>query len=519
LLLALACANLANLFAARATRHERELTVRLALGSSRAALVRRLVIEALLLASVASGVGLALVAVSARMLPRLLADQPGAIVPAPSATLVACAAALAALAALGAGLLPAVAATRGEVAERLRATAGAAFGGRRGARVRRSLVAVQVALSTIILVLAGLLVRSLDELAGRHPGYEVESVLTFKLDPRLTGLSVEAEGALGDRIEKELGTLPGVVAIARGETPLLEGSVWMNSIEVEGYEPAENESPQARFDTISPAYLEALRLPLLRGRVFGSEDRAGALPVALVNQKFVRDYLPDGDPIGRRVRSQEEWLEIVGVVGNALSARLREVEGSFVYRPYAQAHDGSASSFYLRTAGDPTALAATVRQRVAELAPGIPVVEMRTLADQAKRSLRLERLTASVASALGTLAAALAAIGLYGVLAYAVDSRRRELALRAALGAAPRALSAWVVAHAALPVGIGLAAGAAVALAAGGRVGKLLYGVAPRDPATLAGVVAGLLAIATVAAAVPARRALAVEPAAALREE
>jgi len=521
LLLALACANLANLFAARATRHERELTVRLALGASRGDLVRRILAEALILSAVAAALGLALVAVLARTLPARLVDQPGAVVPEPSALLVGCALGLALAAALGSGLLPALASTRGGIAERLRSTAGAALGGHRGARTRRILVGVQVALSASILIGAGLLVRSLASLADRDAGVRTGDVVLFRVDPRLTGLSLAAEGELVDRLERELAGLPGVASVARAETTLLESSIRSGTLELAGFEATEDAGHDARFDTVSPAYFETLGIPLRSGRGFTPDDRKESPGVALVNEKLARDYYPAGDAVGRRFRwgGDDREAEIVGVVGNVLSGNLRESEARFVYVPWAQAHDGSATTFYVRARSNPAALVPTLRRKVAEVAPGLPVVELRTLEEQARRSLRVERITASLASALGGLAALLAAIGLYGILAYTVDARRRELALRSALGAAPAELGRWVIAHAAVPVVAGLAVGVAAALGASGILEKLLFGIAPRDPATFGAVVAGLLAVALAAALVPTRRALAIEPASALREE
>jgi predicted permease len=521
LLLALACANLANLFASRATRHERELTVRLALGARRGDLVRRILVEAFLLAAVAAGLGLALVAVLGRVLPARLADQPGAIVPESSPLLVGWAIALALVAALGSGLLPALALTRGGIAERLRSSAASALGGLRGARTRRVLVGVQVALSAPILIGAGLAVRSLDTLTRRHPGLETAGVVMFRVDPRLTGLSLEAESELVDRLERELAALPGVTGVARGEITLLENSVRTSSLEIVGRETDPESGVASRFDTVSTGYFETLGIPIRRGRGFSEADRRGSTQVVVVSEKFARDHFPGEDPIGRRFRwgGDDVESEIVGVAGDVLTGNQRETEAAFAWVPWAQAHDGSATTFYVRAAGSPEALAPTLRRRVAEVAPGLPVVELRTLAAQARRSLRVERITASLASGLGILAALLAAIGLYGVLAYAVDARRRELALRAALGAAPGELGRWVLGHAAAPVAAGLAIGVAAAFGASGVLEKLLFGIAPRDPATFAAVVGGLLAVALAAALVPARRALAIEPAAALREE
>ncbi len=516
LLFALACANLANLFAARSTRHERELTVRLALGATRGALVRRLLTEAALLSAVAVALGTAFALALPRVLPDLLPTSLATLPPQLSLTIFVAAATLIVGATFGCGLLPAVVATRGGIAERLRASAGSALGGARGGRLRRVLVAVQVALSAAILVGSGLLVRTLDRLADRDPGFDTANVLRFAIDPRLVGYEVGAEGALGDRLEAELARLPGVEAVARGEMPLLVGWNSRNSIELSG---VEQEDLLANFDVVSADYFRALGVKVHQGRAFTATDVRNAEQVALVNRKFVADYLPAGEALGRTITfSGDKKATIVGVVDDIVSDSMRAEQARFVYLPFAQAHDGSATTFFLRTA-NPDALAGAVRRTVAAADPQLPVVDLFSMATQVKRSLALERATASLAGGLGLVAVVLAAIGLYGVLGYAVDSRRRELALRSVLGAEPSLLGRWVVAHAAPPVLAGLATGLIVAFAGGRLLAGLLFGVEARDPLTFAGVAVGLIAVALVAAAVPTSRALATEPALALRDE
>jgi len=523
LLFVLACANLANLFLTRATRHERDLTVRLALGASRRDLVARLLADAALLAAVATVVGTVL----GLVLPRVLEEQlPGVLaglLPGANVMLLVLVALIAVLATLGCGLLPALLATRGDIAQRLRAGAAATLGGARGHGLRRVLVAVQVALSAAILVGAGLLLRTLDRLADRDPGFETAPVLTFAVDPRLTGLDVEASRGVVDRLELELGALPGVVAASRADMPLLADWTSMSTIDIEGRPEREDEDLTPRFDSVSAAYFRALGVPLLGGRGFDARDVAGAQPVAVVNAEFVRRFLDGGDAVGRVLTWGREpnrrSVTVVGVVGDILSANLREDPAPFVLLPQAQAYDGSASVFYLRTAGPPAALVESVRKRATELAPGVPVVDLRTLERQRERSLGLERATAGLATALGSLAALLSAIGLGGVLGSSVDARRREIALRTALGAAPIHVGRSVLAQAALPVALGLAAGLALALVAVRWLASLLYGVDAHDPATFTLVPLALVAVAFAAAALPTWRALGIEPAQALREE
>jgi predicted permease len=523
LLFVLACANLANLFLTRATRHERDLNVRLALGASRRDLVSRLLAEAALLAAVATAAGTLLALTLPPVLEERLPGVLAGLLPGANATLLVLVALVAVVATLGSGLLPALLATRGDLAQRLRSGATATLGGAHGHALRRVLVGVQVALSAAILVGAGLLLRTLDRLAHRDPGFTAAPVLGFTLDPRLTGLDVDASRALVERVESELATLPGVTAASRATMPLLDGWVWQNSVDIEGREERENEDVAPRFDAVSADYFRALDVPLRAGRLFSAADAAGSQPVALVNEEFVRHFFDGGDALGRILSSGRESnrrrVTIVGVVGNILSSDLREDPAPFVLLPLAQAYDGSSTVFYLRTAGPPAALAESVRRRVAEIAPGVPVVQLRTLAAQVERSLGLERATAGLATGLGGLAALLSAIGLGGVLGYTVDARRREIALRTALGAPPVRIGQTVLAQAAWPVALGLAAGLAIALVAVRWLSSLLYGVDARDPATFVLVPIALALVAVAAAALPTARALAIEPAQALRDE
>jgi len=519
LLFALACANLANLFTARATRHQRSLTVRLAVGATRGDLARHLLAEAGLLSTlgVATGVGLALTL--PRLFPSWMPENLAGMVPQASPLILLLVAGVALLATLGSGLLPAITTTAGDLAERLRSTAGSALGGHRHVRVRQLLVGLQVAFSTAILLGAGLLVRSIAHLADRDPGYRTADILTFKIDPRLTGYSLEQEKAVGDRIESSLAALPGVSEVARAESPLLEDWLWRNSVKIVGRSEEDNNAV-TRVDVVTPAYFSTLGVPLRAGRMFDDRDRAGGAQVTIVNQAFVDKLLGGGNAIGELVQSGTHGpYEIVGVVGNVLSANLREDPQPFSYLPFAQQHDGSATSFFLRTDGDPARVAASVRQTISAIDPQLPVVDLRTLANQARRSLALERQTAAIASALGATAALLAAIGLYGVLAYVVDSRRRELALRAAMGAEPRSLLGWVAGQAATPVGAGLVAGILLALAGGRLLAGLLFGVSAFDPLSIASVFGGIAFVALAASLAPSRRALGVQPAAALRDE
>jgi len=520
LLFALACANLANLFASRYTRLQRDFTVRLALGSTRGALAGRILAEAGILSTLAVVAGAALALVLPSRLPEILPPGFGGLAPEVDPTLLLFGALLALVATLGCGLLPALVATRGEISERLRTTATAALGGRGAARTRRLLVGLQVGLSTAILIGAGLLVRSLVRLADRDPGFDSESVVQLRVDPRLAGYEADAERTTVDRLQRELEALPGVVSVGRSELIPLSNSIARSSLTIPGVEFPDEDRPAPRIEVVTADYFTSLGIPLHSGRSFDERDREGGAPTALVNRAFVERYLKGESPLGRTIDiGPRHGLAVVGVVGDVLFANLREDFEPFVYLPYGQFHTGDATVFLVRGRGRASDLVETVQRKVSEVAPDVPLAELRPLADQARRSLALERATASIAAALGLMAALLAAIGLYGVLAFTVDARRRELAVRTALGALPSRLGAWVVAHASRPVVGGLVAGTALAFAGSRLLSSLLFNVPPRDPLTFVSVGLTVLAVSALATVLPALRALRLEPALVLRDE
>jgi len=522
LVLLIACANVANLLLARASSRRREIALRIALGASRMRLVRQLLLESVLLALAGGALGTIFAIWTSDALLRSLPYESAPLVFDANPDLrVALFTFLVSLATgLVFGAVPSLQATRPAVAPTLKNEAGT-IASRSSGRFRRGLVVAQVALSLLLLIGAGLFVRSLANLGAIDPGFQPDRVLTFSVDPSLNGYDLARRMDVVTRIREEIAGEPGVRSVSLAEVGLMTGSTSSSTVKVEGYEAKEDENMNPDNNGVAPEFFSTLGIPLVSGRDFTDDDNLEAPRVGVVNEAFARYFFGDGDPVGRRFTFGRDDTEvtIVGVAGNGKSASLREEPERFLYLPYTQSKDLGGVTFYVRTELDPDALAARVREAVAKVDEALPVTDMKTMNRQIEESLFVERTVAALSLAFGGLATLLAAVGLYGVLSYTVAARTRELGIRVALGAERKGLLFLVLREVALLALLGVGIGLPAGLLFGRFVESELYGLSARDPITIGLATFVLLLTAALAGYIPAARASRVDPMVALRYE
>jgi putative ABC transport system permease protein len=521
--LLIACANVGNLFLARAADREREMAVRVALGAGRGRIVRQLLAESLLVAALGGAAGLVLALWGVDL---VMALEPGHLptwnVVRVDGTVLWFTSGLALATAVLAGLLPAFATAahdlHGALKEGGKTTAGA-----RRRRLRHTLVVAEVALAIVLLVGAGLLVRSLREVQSQDPGFRPDGLLAITIylaDNRYPEDHQQAQ--FFETLLERARRLPGVLA-AGAVTTLPMSPMGIDHdmpVRIEGREPVPGD-PQADFRIASPGYFETMGIPVLRGREFAAQDRADAPRVGIVNEAFARRYLPGEDPVGQRIwygGAPGTPIDIVGLVGEVRHRGLDSEPRPELHIPYAQLQYGGMT-VVLRTAGDPLALAEPVKREILAIDPGQTITEMRTVSELINGSLAQRRFNTVLLVAFAALALALAGIGIYGVISYTVSQRTQEIGVRMALGALQRDVLRDVVGRGVRLAAVGTLLGLAGALVVGRALRGMLYGVSAADPLTFVGVAAVLLAVAAVACLVPARRAARVDPMVALRYE
>jgi predicted permease len=382
--------------------------------------------------------------------------------------------------------------------------------GSAGSRLLPSLVTTQMALSLILLVGAGLFIRTLRNLHAQDPGFSGAGVFTARLEPRPGGLPA---GVLD-----ELRGLPGVLSASASTDPPMSGSIWSEPAVPAGQPLPEEDT--AVFFGVSPDFFATLRIPVLTGRTFTAGDTRAAPPVAIVNEKFARRYFSGRPAVGRRLayRHDPQVAEIVGVVADIRVYGLRDSPPPTVYLPHAQLSGDVRTTIEVRTAGPLNGLDAALRRILQPLSPRAPV-EVQPMASQIEADLIRERMMATLGAGFGLLALVLAAVGVYGLLAYTVARRAREIGIRMALGARPSGVIVLVLRRAYVPVLIGVAVGAPAAWLMARSIASMLYGLTPLDPIAIGGAILALALIAHLAACLPARRAARVDPLIALRSE
>jgi predicted permease len=525
------CANVANLLIARGAARSRELALRLAIGAGRGRIVSMLLAESLVLACAGTAAGLLLASWGAGALIGFFVTPDGtlAVSASPDLRILAFTVGIAGLTAIGAGLVPAVRSARVALAPALKSGGGTVVAEQ--PRLRKSLVVVQVALSFVLLVGAGLFLRSLQNLLAVDPGFRTERMVTFGFNLGGSGYDSARAHTFLRGFEQRLARLPGVVASGYTFIPVLGGGAWGLGFTIEGYQPPPGKDANSLVNAVSPGYFRLMGIELLEGREFTDRDDQ-VLPApqgwpyrhAVVNVEFAKRYFNGDSPIGRHIGIGEDPdtatpIEIVGLVRDTRYLELREEQRPQVYFPYLQAGDINEVNAFVRTSGDPSSTMALVRREMATMDRDLAVYGITTLDEIVQRSVVNERLIATLSSTLSVMATLLSIVGLYGVMAYTVTRRTREIGIRMALGAVSRQVAGGVLREASLLVAAGLVAGGATTWALGRFVRNQLYGVSPADPATLLAASVALAAVATAAALLPARRAARVNPMVALRDE
>jgi predicted permease len=539
MVLLIACANIANLLLARATGRQKEIAVRLAMGATRGRIVTQLLIETLSLSALGGILGLALAfwgdkALMAIYLPSESNELN--ISTAPDLRILLFTLVVTVVTGVIFGLAPALQSTRPDVGRTLKDQAGAVVGGGHG-RLRNALVVTQVALSLLLLIGAGLFLRSLKNLSNLGPGFPAERLVGFNIDPSLNGYMPQRLNTFYQQLTDNLSAIPGVKSVAVASMRIMENDEWDSGLTAEGYSPTKpDDHPQAYMNEIGPGYFATLGVPILAGRDFRLTDnrvikRANATDdfdttptTVIINEKFAQKFFAGRNPVGMHLGygtdpGTHTDMEIIGVVKDIKYTNLRDEIPIQAYVPYMNDPYLSGMTIYVRTAGEPNQLISSVRGKMRELDANVPIYAMRTMDEQIGNSLSTERMIASLSSVFGFVATVLAIIGLYGVMSYSVAQRTREIGIRMALGAEQRKVIGMVMREVAALIAIGVAVGVPAAVVLTRVVKSQLYGLEAHDPWTL-GLATGLLAMVACAAGyVPALRASRVDPMRALRYE
>jgi predicted permease len=528
LVLLIACVNVANLLLARAAARESELAVRAALGAGRGRLVRQLLTESLVLAVLGGGAGVVLAAAS---LGSLLALQPGGVPRLAEVRVDQTVAIFAAVLSLATGLVfgvaPAFVTAARSTAQTLREGSRGLLTGS-GRRLRGGLVVAEIALAMMLLAGAGLLLRSFDRLRRVDPGFRTDSALTFRLALPENAYAEEPRVAsFYSELQRRLEALPGVRATGAVMGLPLSGISFQLSFEVEGGPPLPfAQQPSMQVRAVTPGYFQAMGIPIVRGRGLDAGDGAGSRPVAVLSESAVRRFFPGEDPMGKRITlgwRRPDGLpkaggEVVGIVGDVRELGLDKDEPAEIYVSHAQLPT-RGMDVVVRSSVPPLSLAPSVERLVHELDPELPVARVQTLEAVVARSVSEPRFYMVLLAAFAAMAIALAAIGIFGVMSYAVTQRSREIGIRVALGADTGHVRAMVLRDALALALLGVAVGLAGAVALSRTIASLLFQMSPTDPATLAAVATALVAVALLASDLPARRATRVDPLDALRSE
>ena len=522
LVLLIACANVANLLIARGFMRQREIAVRLSLGATRGQLVRQLLTESVLLSLIGGVLGIALsVALTRGLIALIPQQQPLLIQPTPDLRILGFTFVLTLVTGVVFGLLPALRASKPDQWATLKDTVGAVAGSGGSLFLRKGLVAAQVALSFLLLFGAGLFVRSLQNLQTTDTGIEMDNLVTFRLSPALSGYQEQQTVNFYTELRERLNSSAGIKSAALASVGILAGDEWDSTTGVEGHDAKDGEDMQAFMNALSPGYFTTMGIRFIEGRDFTAADVKKDAKVVIVNRKFAQHFFKGKSAIGRRLGrgtgpETKYDIEIIGVVEDSLYEGPREGVRRQVFWPN---WGKNSATFYVRTTQASAGAFNLIRAEVKRLDAAMPVYDVKTLQGQLDETLLTDRLIALLSGGFGLLATLLASIGLYGVMAFIVARRRKELGIRLALGAEPSGVLWIVMKEVLILLIIGLAIGVPSAIALGKYVSSQLYGIQPNDPWIAVSTVALLAVVSAAAGLIPANRASKIDPILALRYE
>jgi len=521
--LLIACANIANLLLARSAGRAKEMGVRLALGAARRHLVTQLLTESVILALMGGVASLAVAALTLKLLASLLpADAVSMMQFTLQPSVLAFTAVLAVATGLAFGLFPALHSTRSGLIDSIRGNTGQIAGHRGAARFRSALVTAQIALATGLLICSGLFLKSLVNVTHVDLGVRVDDVVTFAMSPKRSGYDSGRAGLLYQQVEEEVARLPGVTGVTSSLVPLLAGSNWGTDVYVQGFHTGPDIDNNARYNEVGAGYFRTLGIPVLQGREFTPSDFKGAPRVAIVNQAFAKKFHIERGTVHTFMsyRSADSLnVEIVGLVQDAKYSEVKQPVPALFFIPWRQDGDVPFLSFYVRSAIRPEQQLKAIPTLLKRLAPTVPLEEMKTMPQQIRDNVFLDRLISILSVVFAALATLLAAVGLYGVLAYTVQQRTREIGVRMALGADARKVQGLVVRQVGMMSALGGVVGIGLALGLGKVLQSLLFGLEGNDPVVFVLSLAVLGGVAVGASYVPVRRASLVDPVEALRYE
>jgi predicted permease len=523
--LLIACANIANLLLVRGAGRAAEMAVRLSIGANRRQLIAQLLTESIVLASLGAFAGMFVAKWTLDLIASFMPADDGALIAfTVSPTMVA----FAALAAVGTGIIfglfPALHSTRPDLAATLKNQAGQPGGAKAARRFRTTLATAQIALSMALLVPAGLFAKSLFNISRVDLGLQTDNLMLFGIAPELNSYTTERTRQLFERMEDELAAVPGVTSVVATIVPVLAGDNWGNSLAVEGFDAGPDTDTNGSFNAVGPGYFKTMGIPLMMGREFTRGDAFGAPKVAIVNQAFVRKFNLGANPLGKRIAvgggpGTKLDIEIVGVAQDAKYSDVKRAVPPQYYLPYRQEERLGYGYFYVRTAMPPEQMLSTIPAVMRKLDASLPLSDVKTMDTQIRENVTQDRIISTLSLAFALLATVLAAIGLYGVLAYTVAQRTREFGLRMALGADGGAVRGMVMRQVSVMTVVGGVIGLAAALGIGRLAQSLLFEMDGHDPLVLAGAGFALAVVAIGAGFIPALRASRIDPMTALRYE